>query len=171
MQDIQLFRSLVSNQNGTPVTTSTRVAKIFGKQHKNVLRAIENLDCSSEFRRLNFELCFEINDLQNGKPNRYFNITKDGAAFLIMGFTGEKAGKFKEDYINAFNWMQETLQRRREIDLELGEFCKKESVSVANGSFHGKGLARRRKEKRTLSVELKEIKEKLQIALDLIESK
>ena len=171
MQDIQLFRSLVLSHNGTPVTTSTRVTKIFGKQHKNVLRAIENLDCSSEFRRLNFELCFEINDLQNGKPNRYFNITKDGAAFLIMGFTGEKAGKFKEAYINAFNWMQETLQRRREIDLELGEFCKKESVSVANGSFHGKGLARRRKEKRTLSVELKEIKEKLQIALDLIESK
>ena len=98
-------------------------------------------------------------------------MTKDGAIFLIMSFKGEKAGKFKEDYINAFNWMQETLQRRREIDLELGEFCKKESVSVANGSFHGKGLARRRKEKRTLSVELKEIKEKLQIALDLIESK
>lgn len=171
MQDIQLFRSLVSNQNGTPVTTSTRVAKIFGKQHKDVLRAIDKLGCSSEFRQRNFTLCFEINDLQNGKPNRYFNITKDGAAFLIMGFTGEKAGKFKEDYINAFNWMQETLQRRREIDLELGEFCKKESVSVANGSFHGKGLARRRKEKHSLERELKEIKEKLQIALDLIESK
>lgn len=171
MQDIQLFRSLVLSHNGTPVTTSTRVAKIFGKQHKDVLRAIDKLGCSREFTERNFTLCFEINDLQNGKPNRYFNITKDGAAFLIMGFTGEKAGKFKEDYINAFNWMQETLQRRREIDLELGEFCKKESVSVANGSFHGKGLAHRRKEKHSLERELKEIKEKLQIALDLIESK
>ena len=171
MQDIQLFRSLVLSHNGTPVTTSTRVAKIFEKQHKDVLRAIDKLGCSREFTERNFTLCFEINDLQNGKPNRYFNITKDGAAFLIMGFTGEKAGKFKEDYINAFNWMQETLQRRREIDLELGEFCKKESVSVANGSFHGKGLAHRRKEKHSLERELKEIKEKLQIALDLIESK
>ena len=171
MQDIQLFRSLVLSHNGTPVTTSTRVAKIFGKQHKDVLRAIDKLGCSREFTERNFTLCFEINDLQNGKPNRYFNITKDGAAFLIMGFTGEKAGKFKEDYINAFNWMQETLQRRREIDLELGEFCKKESVSVANGSFHGKGLAHRRKEKHSLESELKQIKEKLQIALDLIESK
>lgn len=37
-----------------------------------------------------------------------------------------KMGVDKEDYINVFNWMQETLQRRREIDLELGEFCKKE---------------------------------------------
>ena len=88
-----------------------------------------------------------------------------------MGFTGDKAAKFKEDYINAFNWMQETLQRRREIDLELGEFCKKESVSVANGSFHGKGLAQRRKEKHSLERELKEIKEKLQIVIEFIEQK
>ena len=100
MQDIQLFRSLVSNQNGTPITTSNKIANVFGKQHKNVLRAIDKLECSAEFSRLNFELCYENNDLQSGKPNRYFKITKDGAAFLIMGFTGEKAGKFKEDYIN-----------------------------------------------------------------------
>ena len=169
MQDIQLFRSLVLSHNGTPVTTSNKIANVFGKQHKNVLRAIEKLDCSAEFSRLNFAPA-EYFDEQ-GKPRPCFNITRDGAAFLIMGFTGEKAGKFKEDYINAFNWMQETLQRRREIDLELGEFCKKESVSVANGSFHGKGLAHRRKEKHSLESELKQIKEKLQIALDLIESK
>ena len=169
MQDIQLFRSLVSNQNGTPVTTSNKIANVFGKQHKNVLRAIEKLDCSTEFSQLNFAPA-EYFDEQ-GKPRPCFNITRDGAAFLIMGFTGEKAGKFKEDYINAFNWMQETLQRRREIDLELSEFCKKESVSVANGSFHGKGLAHRRKEKHSLERELKEIKEKLQIVIEFIEQK
>ena len=169
MQDIQLFRSLVSNQNGTPITTSNKIANVFGKQHKNVLRAIEKLDCSTEFSQLNFEPA-EYFDEQ-GKPRPCFNITRDGAAFLIMGFTGEKAGKFKEDYINAFNWMQETLQRRREIDLELSEFCKKESVSVANGSFHGKGLAHRRKEKHSLERELKEIKEKLQIVIEFIEQK
>ena len=169
MQDIQLFRSLVSNQNGTPITTSKKIANVFGKQHKNVLRAIEKLDCSTEFSQLNFEPA-EYFDEQ-GKPRPCFNITRDGAAFLIMGFTGEKAGKFKEDYINAFNWMQETLQRRREIDLELSEFCKKESVSVANGSFHGKGLAHRRKEKHSLERELKEIKEKLQIVIEFIEQK
>ena len=169
MQDIQLFRSLVSNQNGTPVTTSNKIANVFGKQHKNVLRAIEKLDCSHEFSRLNFAPAEYIDE--QGKPRPCFNITRDGAAFLIMGFTGEKAGKFKEDYINAFNWMQETLQRRREIDLELGEFCKKESASVANGSFHGKGLAHRRKEKHSLERELKEIKEKLQIAIEFIDQK
>lgn len=171
MQDIQLFRSLVSNQNGTPITTSSQIADVFNKRHNDVLRAIDNLHCSDDFRQRNFALCYEINDLQNGKQNRYFNITKDGATFLIMGFKGDKAGKFKEDYINAFNWMQETLQRRREIDLELGEFCKKESVSVANGSFHGKGLAHRRKEKHSLERELKQIKEKLQIAIEFIEQK
>ena len=63
MQDIQLFRSLVLSHNGTPVTTSNKIANVFGKQHKSVLRAIENLDCSSEFRRLNFELCCRIKAL------------------------------------------------------------------------------------------------------------
>lgn len=62
-----------------------------------VLRTIDNLHCSDDFRQRNFALCYEINDLQNGKQNRYFNITKDGATFLIMGFTGEKAIAVKVD--------------------------------------------------------------------------
>ena len=35
---------------------SRTVAEIFGKEHFNVLRDIENLDCSPEFRELNFEV-------------------------------------------------------------------------------------------------------------------
>ena len=64
MQDIQLFRSLVSSQNGTPVTTSNKIADTFGKRHNDVLRAIDNLHCSADFAERNFALCYEINDLQ-----------------------------------------------------------------------------------------------------------
>lgn len=39
---------------GKPTTTSLDVAKHFGKQHKDVLRAIRNLDCSTEFHERNF---------------------------------------------------------------------------------------------------------------------
>ena len=35
---------------------SRTVAEIFGKEHFNVLRDIENHDCSPEFRELNFEV-------------------------------------------------------------------------------------------------------------------
>ncbi|EOS1856350.1 Rha family transcriptional regulator, partial [Escherichia coli] len=36
-------------------------------------------------------------------------ITRDGFAFLAMGFTGKRAARFKEAYINAFNQMERCL--------------------------------------------------------------
>jgi Rha family phage regulatory protein len=98
--------SIINNQ---PRTTSLKVAEVFGKLHKNVLRAIDNLDCSTEFRRLNFELCHKNSDLQNGKPQPYHEMTKDGFMFLVMGFTGKQAARIKEAYIAAFNWMADQL--------------------------------------------------------------
>ncbi|MDJ5687390.1 MULTISPECIES: Rha family transcriptional regulator, partial [unclassified Salmonella] len=35
--------------------------------------------------------------------------TRDGFAFLAMGFTGKRAAQFKEAYINAFNQMEKQL--------------------------------------------------------------
>ena len=37
-------------------TTSRKVAEVFGKEHKNVLRYIENIGCSENFRKLNLDL-------------------------------------------------------------------------------------------------------------------
>ena len=42
-------------KDGKPFCTSRQVAETFEKEHKNVLRDIEVLDCSPEFNRLNFE--------------------------------------------------------------------------------------------------------------------
>ncbi|MFG9943187.1 Rha family transcriptional regulator [Pseudomonas aeruginosa] len=49
------LRDLVMVNDGQVVTTSLKVAERFGKRHDNVLRAIDNLDCSAGFRLLNFE--------------------------------------------------------------------------------------------------------------------
>lgn len=38
-----------------------------------------------------------------------YQITRDGFAFLAMGFTGKRAAQFKEAYINAFNQMEKQL--------------------------------------------------------------
>jgi Rha family phage regulatory protein len=111
MNAIVDFRSLVDVGHGVPMTTSLRVADVFGKLHKNVIRAIESLDCSAEFASLNFELCYQNNDLQNGKPQPYYKMTKNGFVFLVMGFTGRQAAKFKEDYINAFDQMSDALMQ------------------------------------------------------------
>lgn len=101
--------NLITAHNGLPMTTSIKVAEAFGKMHKNVLRKLESLDCSPEFNRLNFELCFNNNELQNGKPQPFFKMTKDGFIFLVMGFTGKQAAAIKEAYIKAFNEMADKL--------------------------------------------------------------
>lgn len=100
---------LVSIDGGEPRTTSLAVADKFGRRHSNILRAIANMDCSKDFAKRNFELCFKINDLQNGKKQPFYNMTKDGFIFLVMGFTGKVAAEFKEDYINEFNRMADKL--------------------------------------------------------------
>lgn len=96
------------SEKGNPVTTSLLVARTFGKRHADVLRAIDNLDCSRDFFERNF--AFVENQGIGAVKERICYMNKDGFSFLAMGFTGEKAAKFKEDYINAFNQMEQTIR-------------------------------------------------------------
>lgn len=167
---IELFRQIVSVNDGEVFTTSGQIAEVFGKRHDNVIRAIENLDCSNEFAKLNYEVCFENSNLQNNKPLKYYRITKDGMAFLVMGFKGKEAAKFKEAYINAFNWMVDNIRKREELDREINDFSRRESLSISSGSFHGRGLAQRRIEKQKLSDELKDLQQRIQMVLPALEA-
>ncbi len=88
--------------------TSLDVAETFGKDHKNVLRDIRDLGCSAEFNRLNFEP-ISYTDSMNRKQDAYI-MTRDGFTLLVMGYTGEKAMRFKEAYIKQFNAMEAALQ-------------------------------------------------------------
>lgn len=45
---------LVTLENGKAMTTSLKVAEVFGKRHDAVVRDIRNLDCSAEFKSHNF---------------------------------------------------------------------------------------------------------------------
>lgn len=95
-------------QNDQVLTNSLLVAEKFGKEHSKVMRDIENLSCSNEFRAANFGVSSYIS-LQNKELPMYV-ITKDGFSFLVMGYTGKKAGLFKEEYIKAFNTMERSLK-------------------------------------------------------------
>ncbi|MGU5792204.1 Rha family transcriptional regulator [Aeromonas hydrophila] len=98
---------IISLHQGQPVTTSLKIAEVFGKRHDSVLRSIRNLDCSPEFALHNFVECSRTGS--NNKPEVFYRMTRDGFTFLCMGFTGKEAAKWKEAYINAFNWMAEQL--------------------------------------------------------------
>ena len=94
---------LVTRENGNLSTTSKVVADVFGKTHRDVLRAIKLIDCSNEFSVRNFAQ--SDYKTARGKVYQCYNITRDGFAFLCMGLTGKKAAEWKEKYISAFNDM------------------------------------------------------------------
>lgn len=121
--------------NGTvALTNSLLVAKKFGKEHKHVLEAIRNLlkgcaensaltdnqDISRMFELVNYDV--EVN---NGtaavRTAPMFIMNRDGFTLLAMGFTGDKALRFKLDYIKAFNAMEETLKNSHRIPQTLPE--------------------------------------------------
>jgi Rha family phage regulatory protein len=60
---------------------SIKVAETFGREHKNVLRDIETLSCSAEFRMLNFEHTPFVHH-QNGQNYHYYEMTKDGFSLV-----------------------------------------------------------------------------------------
>lgn len=106
---------MITERDGIPVTTSRAVAEQFGKNHKEVLRAIENtitqLKETEEGRAFN-ERNFapiSLRDAMNREKLAYL-LTRDGFTLLAMGFTGAKAVQFKVAYINAFNRMERLIR-------------------------------------------------------------
>lgn len=99
------MNNIVLIKNQSVITTSLLVADKFERHHRDVLRAIKKLDCSQEFNERNFTLVEYVD--AKGEKRPMYQMTKDGFVFLVMGFTGSKAAKFKEDYINAFNEMHD----------------------------------------------------------------
>jgi Rha family phage regulatory protein len=106
---INLTAGLIQTHGRNLWTTSQLIADRFGKRHGNVIRSIENLECSIEFHQLNFESVEYIDD--GGKPRKSFNISRDGFSLLGMGFTGKSAAKWKEQFIEAFRSMELELLR------------------------------------------------------------
>ncbi|BDO97576.1 hypothetical protein TUM9812_46640 [Escherichia coli] len=93
--------------DGQAVTSSLAVADFFSKRHDDVLKKIRTLECSASFTARNFSVS-DYTDC-TGRKLPCYQITRDGFAFLAMGFTGKRAAQFKEAYINAFNQMEKQL--------------------------------------------------------------
>lgn len=110
----------VTEKKGIPIVSSRNVAAIFNKEHYNVLRDIEELDCSKGFNDLNFELV-RYKDRKGERRPEYL-MTKDGFIFLVMGYRSKKAAVFKEAYINRFNEMEQLIKNLYEAKVEFPEF-------------------------------------------------
>lgn len=103
---------LVNLDHGHIFTTSIKVAEHFGKNHKDVLRiitAVVKRSANPEHRR-NFA---PMSDQDQRNRKRYFyHLTRDGFAFIAMGFTGPEADAWKWKFLEAFNAMEAELHAR-----------------------------------------------------------
>ena len=119
MNDLSLatqavLHTVFTADDGVTLKTNSRfVAEVFGRLHKDVLKAIDNLDCSDAFNRRNFAPVEYLDT--KGEARRMVDMTFDGMTFLVMGFTGAQAAAFKEAYIAEFNRMR-VNQAREQID-------------------------------------------------------
>lgn len=100
---------LVYIDKGRAVTDSLTVAEVFGRRHADVIRSIVNLDCSEEFNERNFASVNYIDGKGETRPK--YIITEKGFSFLVMGYTGKEAARFKETYIEEFDRMKEALSK------------------------------------------------------------
>lgn len=127
------------NKEELTVVTSLDVANTFEKEHKNVLKDIRELECSEEFGRLNFEQSSYINSQNKSQPMYY--MSRDGFTLLVMGYTGEKAMRFKEAYIRQFNSMEKVLigkMREREKGIAVRQALTNAlQLSQENERMHG----------------------------------
>lgn len=106
------MNDLVVMHEGKQMVSSQLVADKFEKAHRDVLRAIKNLDCSEEFKVRNFAQCSFKNKMN--REYEGFMMTRDGFSFLCMGFTGKKAAEWKEAFINAFNSMEKQILQQND---------------------------------------------------------
>ena len=118
-QPLKSIEEELQDKDGQIVVSSRDVAERFGKEHKNVIRAIETLIEESLFsessilssQKMFIENAYKVDD--NNKLYKEYLMTRDGFTLLAMGFTGKEAFKFKLAYIEAFNKMEEALKSQQ----------------------------------------------------------
>lgn len=102
------MNDLVIMKDQQAVTSSLQVAETFDKEHSKVMRAIEGIAKNGDTHQM-FLKSSHIND-QNGQSYPMYYMNRDGFTLLAMGFTGKKALKFKMQYIEAFNKMEDQIK-------------------------------------------------------------
>lgn len=123
---MDIYGVFADNQDTVRVN-SLFVANFFEKRHDDVLKSIRNLDCSEDFRLRNFAESSYKNE--QGRKQPCVDMTRDGFTFLVMGYRGKKAAKFKELYIKR---LRDTSEYKSIISKELHEPIRKATNEYIN---------------------------------------
>ena len=129
-----IHQVVYKSDKGTPVTDSLKVAEAFGKEHKNIIRAIRNILGDSQGTAQNCADLRETNRLKiepvkneeasqkkwfyettyydaKGEERPIFIMNRDGFSLLAMGLTGAQAMQFKVKFIEQFNRMEQAIRQ------------------------------------------------------------
>ena len=110
MEQVENINGLVEINNNQVVVSSRDIAEHFDKEHKNVLRNIDELVAQNSATK---DMFLEATREYRGQNFRYFLMNRDGFSLLVMGFTGKKALEWKLKYIEAFNAMEQHLREQK----------------------------------------------------------
>lgn len=165
--DIETLTAFIYVGGNDLWTDSRKVAVAFGKRHSDVIRSIEEIltQVPDFFGKRNFTLSeYEVkNNLGFMVRKPVYEMTKDGFALLVMGFTGKQAMTIKIAYIEAFNRMANQIMLVRKTMMErLNNAEIIEQLDFAQASFHAKHLCRRKQSKRMNHAKIEEIKQLIQ---------
>ena len=111
---------------------SLDLGRVFEKRHDNILRDISNLP-NDEFKFSNFIKSEYLNSQNKKQP--CYNLTKDGFCLLVMGFTGEKAYKFKVEFIKAFNRLIDE-NKALKYAYYVDKIANLEAVALSKSKYH-----------------------------------
>ena len=132
--DNQLVKLGLTERDGKAVVSSRDIARVFEKEHRRVLQDVRTIAENDLVWGLhNFVQSAYTNEQNKSQPQ--YLITRDGFTLLVMGYTGEKAMRFKKAYIAAFNEMESRFAPRNYKEALLALVAaeeKKEALEVQN---------------------------------------
>lgn len=116
--DMKIYSPRIIEVDAVPMTTSLAIAEHFEKEHKNVIRDIRaEIERQEDgfFSSQHF-LPFQHVDVR-GKSQPIYRLTELGFSLIVMGFTGQKASKWKRAYAETFMGMREQIKKGLELEI------------------------------------------------------
>lgn len=111
MDEIIQANVVYKTNKGTPVTDSLKVAQVFGRLHKNVIRSIREINMSANLLANQQIFCETSYRDTQGKEQPLFLMTREGFCALVMRWNGEKANQFKMAFIELFSKMEQAIRQ------------------------------------------------------------
>lgn len=113
--DSSVHSSLVFEVNGKVVTDSLVIAKIFKKNHFDVLKEVRKqiVYVGEEFGGENFHESTYFNSKNRRIPK--YDLTEEAFTLLVMGYTSREAVGMKIKFMKEFKRMKQYIQNQQNV--------------------------------------------------------